>query len=248
MTNTTKQDSELETQIKEWAYPFAEYSAAVIGSTSVDLDQSTCQKQECTLGNLIADAFLWYRKSADASIINAGSIRAGLDRGNITMGHIFTVLPFQNAATELTLSGADLWKAFEGIVSQVNQWNGQEVTSFAQVSGNLQVIYNPNNSVGSQLAYLAINGKPITSTDQTNYTIVSLDFLGRGGDNFWPKQYGYELLDTEDEVVVAYLKASSPVNVSIDGRIATAAGRGSNSGDGVRGGSVGQAFLEHEVT
>jgi 2',3'-cyclic-nucleotide 2'-phosphodiesterase (5'-nucleotidase family) len=228
MTNTTKQDPKLETQIKEWAYPFAEYSAAVVGSTSVDLDQSTCQKQECTLGNLIADTFLWYRKSATASIINAGGIRANINKGNITMGDVFTVLPFQNSATEVTLSGADLWKSFEGIVSKVNQWNGQKVTSFAQVSGNLQVIYNPDNSAGSQLTHLAINGKSVTSTDQTNYTIVSLDFLASGGDNFWPKQSGYEVLDTQEEVLVAYLEAFSPVNASIDGRITTGTGGGSN--------------------
>lgn len=225
MTNTTTQDPHLESQIKEWAAPFAAYSATVVGSTAVDLIQSTCQTQECTLGNVIADAALWFRKNVtnavDAAIVNAGGIRTGIPTGNVTIGDVLTAFPFGNSVTDIPLTGAQLWKSVEGIVSRVNQWNGQKVTSFLQVSSNLRLSYNPNGNAGSQLVSLEINGKPIGPDDVTSYNIVTWDFLAGGGDNFWPQQSGYAVLDTQDEVLVDYLGQFSPVNITLDGRIST---------------------------
>lgn len=55
LTNTTTQDPDLQRQINEWRVPFAEYAAEVIGDSSVFLGQTTCQAQECLLGDLIAE-------------------------------------------------------------------------------------------------------------------------------------------------------------------------------------------------
>jgi len=55
LTNTTKQDPELQRQINEWRAAFEEYAAEEIGQSSVFLDQTTCQAQECLLGDLIAE-------------------------------------------------------------------------------------------------------------------------------------------------------------------------------------------------
>ena len=55
LTNTTKQDEDLQEQIEEWRGPFEEYAKEKIGETKVVLDQSTCQERECTLGDLVAE-------------------------------------------------------------------------------------------------------------------------------------------------------------------------------------------------
>ena len=55
ITNETKQDPELQAQIDEWRGPFEEYAAQEIGTSSVILDQSTCQQRECLLGDFIAE-------------------------------------------------------------------------------------------------------------------------------------------------------------------------------------------------
>lgn len=49
LDNTTEQDADLQAQIDEWRVPFEEFAAEVIGSTDVVLEQSTCQREECTL-------------------------------------------------------------------------------------------------------------------------------------------------------------------------------------------------------
>jgi len=63
VTNTTEQDSDLQAQIEELAEPFEAFAAEVLGVSSVELDQTTCQEQECLLGNFMADAMLVYRQN-----------------------------------------------------------------------------------------------------------------------------------------------------------------------------------------
>lgn len=76
LDNTTAQDSELQAAVEEWRVPFEEYAAKVLATSIGVLDQTTCQAQECTLGDLIADATLVYRlnltEGAHGCILNAG--------------------------------------------------------------------------------------------------------------------------------------------------------------------------------
>lgn len=222
MINTTAVDAKLQAQVTEWAIPFANLSNEVVGKTNVLLDQTTCQAKECNIGDAISDAVQWYRgNNTQATITNSGGYRSSIDAGDITLGEVLNTIPFGNAVVDLTFSGADLWKSFESIVSGVSQFNGQVVTSFVQVSKNVKVKYNPAAAVGSRLVELSINGTPLSASDTTNYKISTWDFLAAGGDNFWPKQSNYVVLDKQDEVFVAYLKQSGPLAGQLDGRIST---------------------------
>lgn len=53
LDNTTAQDPQLKLEVPIWRQPFDELSKQVVGETSVELDQSTCQVQECTLGDVV---------------------------------------------------------------------------------------------------------------------------------------------------------------------------------------------------
>jgi len=222
MINTTAVDKKLQAQVREWAIPFAEFARQVVGRTEVLLDRSTCQQGECNLGDAISDAVQWYRgTNTDAAILNAGGFRASIEAGNITYDQVLTTMPFGNSVADVTFSGADLWKAFEGIVSKVSQFNGQIVTSFVQVSKNIRFKYNPAAAIGSRLVELSINGTPLTSSDTTTYRIATWDFLANGGDNFWPRQSGFVSLDKQEDVFIAYLGQSGSLAGQLDGRIST---------------------------
>ena len=221
MTNTTKQDEGLQKQIDAWRVPFAEFAGEVLGSTNVELDQTTCQQQECLLGDYMADAMLDYRKASSPDVafalINAGGIRATIDAGEITRGEVLTAFPFGNAIVEITLSGADLRDVLEGLISKVNVNNGKEVTSFFQISTGIMVSYNPDATSGGRLVSVEIGGEPLD--EAKNYAIVTLDFLAGGGDNIFTATKDFVALDTQDEVLVQYIKKTTPVDVSLDGRI-----------------------------
>jgi 2',3'-cyclic-nucleotide 2'-phosphodiesterase (5'-nucleotidase family) len=225
-TVSTAQDPELVKEIKEWRGPFEEYASVVIGETETVLDQSTCQDGECTFGDFSCDAMLDALSSSTNSsspvvscILNSGGIRASIDVGDITRGQVLTAFPFGNTITQLTFSGADLWKIWEGIVSGTSQFNGNPLESFAQTSNGTKVTYNPSLAVGSQLISLEIASEAVDL--EKEYAIVTLDFLAGGGDNILPAASDFVSLDTADEVVTAYINKTSPINFELEGRIAT---------------------------
>ncbi|KAG5642779.1 hypothetical protein DXG03_002124 [Asterophora parasitica] len=225
LDNTTLPDTKLNKQIKDWRGPFEEFASVVLGTTEVELDQTTCQKKECTLGNVMCDAMLDARVSAganvDACIINAGGIRATIAAGNITRGDVLTAFPFGNTITEVKFTGEQLWKVWEGVVSGVSQFNNQKITSFAQVSKGIRVTFNPAKDAGKRLVNLEIAQggelKPVDLNKQ--YTIVTLDFLAGGGDNIFPAVKEIVGLDTQDDVLTAYIHKASPIKTGIEGRI-----------------------------
>jgi len=225
LTNTTKQDAELQKHIKEWRGPFEEYAAGIIGNTTVTLDNN-CQKQECLLGDVMCDAMLEDRLSqssaVDGCIINAGGVRATIAAGNITRGDVLTAFPFGNDLVEIKITGEELWKVFEGIVSQKSMFNDRPVTSGVQVSRGIRITYNPTNPVGSRLTKLEIGQDQLQPVDKAKeYTIVTLDFLAGGGDNFFVPANNIAALGTQAEVLTDYFQRKSPITVKVEGRIQT---------------------------
>lgn len=231
LTNETEQDQDLQAQIDAWRLPFEAFASEELGHTDVELDQTTCQQRECLLGDFMADAMLAYRRNlsegADFALINAGGIRATIDEGPITRGEVLTAFPFGNAIVEITMSGDDLWNVLEGIFSGISQFNGEEVTSFLQVSQGIQIGYNPENANGTKLVNVSIGDAPLDRN--ADYQIVTLDFLAGGGDNFLVPITDLVTLDTQDEVLTQYIQAQSPVNISLDGRIAEVEGQAENA-------------------
>ncbi|KAF8253789.1 Metallo-dependent phosphatase, partial [Wilcoxina mikolae CBS 423.85] len=207
LTNATKEDAKLKSQVKEWSKAFEAYSNTILGYTEYPLIQSTCQSIECTLGDFTADAMEDYRPNEKlaGAIINAGGIRAEIDGpANITLQQALECFPFGNSVVELDFAGEQLWDIFEGIVSDVNQKNSLAVTSFVQVSRSIRFTYNPKNPVGSKLITLNIKGQPIDLTK--TYTVSTLDFLATGGDNFWTARNDFASLETMDQVWANYVR------------------------------------------
>lgn len=232
LTNTTTQEPELQAEIDAWRKPFEEYAAEEVGYTNVELDQSACQLGECLLGDFMADAMLEYRNNvstpgsalADFALINAGGIRATIDVGPITRGEVLTAFPFGNSIVEINLSGEQLWSSLSGIFTKTNPANNKPVTSFLQVSKGIVIEYNPSSSGASggqgELVAVTIGGKLLDKTRE--YKMVTLDFIAGGGDNFfYPAFSGLITLDTQDQVLLQYIQAKSPVDYKLDGRIRT---------------------------
>lgn len=124
----------------------------------------------------------------------------------------------------MTFTGSELWDIFEGIVSKVNS-AGRTVTSFVQVSKEVQFTYNPSNPVGSRLISLNI-GPAETPTPvvlSKTYTVTTLDFISTGGDFFFPNPLAAPPpgLGSQSDVFEAWVKEETPLDVKVEGRIKT---------------------------
>ncbi|KAL4805922.1 Metallo-dependent phosphatase-like protein [Aspergillus unguis] len=238
MDNSTKLDPELEEKIQGWAEAFAGFAAEVLGTTDTELGQETCQEGDCLLGQVMADAMLEYRLNLtegtddpkpDLALINSGGVRASIDEGNITRGEVLTAFPFGNAIVQLTFSGSDLLKVFEGAVSYVNQFNDEEITSWFQVSKGVRAEFNPDKDPGSRLVKVTIDGEEIE--DDKDYRVVTLDFLAGGGDNIFEETNDFITLDTQDEVLTGYIEARTPLSPELEERVVESDGSGSGEDD-----------------
>ncbi len=175
------------------------------------------------MGNLVADAMLDRVKDQGVSIAiqNGGGLRASIDEGEVTMGEVLTVLPFQNTLSTFQLTGADVIAALENGFSQVEDGGGR----FPQVAG-IKVVWTksaaPNEGrVKSVMVRKGGDWAPI-ETDAV-YGVVSNNFMRGGGD-------GYKVFETNgmnaydfgpglEAVVVEYLAGNKPYKPYLDGRI-----------------------------
>lgn len=241
MDNTTALDKDLQKNITAWRGPFEKYAAEVIGTTKNVLDQTTCQKGDCLLGQVIADAMLEYRQNQtngtdgkpDFAIINAGGIRATIDEGNITRGEVITAFPFGNAVTQLKYSGSDLRKILEGCVSRVSQFNQKKTSSWFQLSKNVAIEYNESKDAGSRLVNATIGGKALD--DKTDYNVVTVDFVAGGGDNLLKPSKDFISLESLDQVLVAYIREHSPLQNALEKRVVSSNGTGTGGSGGDKG-------------
>lgn len=121
MDGTVAEDEATVARIAELAQPLDEIRNKVVAeaAAAVDGDRQTCRIQECQMGNLVADAMLDRVKDqgVQIAIANSGGIRASLEPGEVTMGEVLTILPFQNTLSTFEISGQELVAALENGVS-----------------------------------------------------------------------------------------------------------------------------------
>ena len=219
-----KPDPAMVARIKELAAPIEKLKATIIAVSDgpIDGDRSNCRARECEMGNLVADAMLQRvsGQGIDIAIQNGGGLRASIDSGNVTMGEVLTVLPFQNTLATFQLKGSDVIAALENGVSEIEEGAGR----FPQVSG-MKYSFDPSKPAGSRISDVMVfkNGAFETIESDTVYGVVSNNFMRAGGD-------GYKVFETEgqnaydygpgiEDVVAQYLTANSPYVPYLDNRI-----------------------------
>jgi 5'-nucleotidase len=189
-----------------------------------------CRVEECNLGNLIADA-MRADSGAQIAMMNGGGIRADIDEGEITLGEVLTVQPFQNLLSTFSLKGSDVIAALENGVSQIQlDANGNvqregAAGRFLQVSG-LRYTADPTLEPGSRIVSVEVMndaGEYEPIDPDTIYTAVSLNFMRTGGDGFSVLNDNaidpYDFGDLDFEVTLNYIEAHNPVSAEVEGRI-----------------------------
>jgi 5'-nucleotidase/UDP-sugar diphosphatase len=147
-----------------------------IGEAKIDLDGENARKRETNLGNFIADIMRQVSK-ADAALINGGTIRTNIGRGEIRIKDVYSVLPFDNYIVAITLTGKQIVEALEHGVSGIEDAEGR----FPQVAG-LTFAYSPSAPKGSRIREVLIAGKPLDQGRE--YSVATNDFLAVGGDGY----------------------------------------------------------------
>ena len=175
-----------------------------------------CRYQECTVGNLLADA-LKTTGNSDVGFVNGGAIRSSLNKGNLTRSQIMLIAPFFNNLIVKKLPGQCILDALEFGVSKYPAAS----VGFPQVSGmsyDIDTSLNSTVQTDSQGLYLnttgqrrvtnaKINGEKIDPNK--NYSVTMSEYIGNGGDGY-TMFAGYEIfqegLYTDTDSIAYFIK------------------------------------------
>ena len=188
--------------------------APIVGTTSAPL---ASYRPESPLSNLLSDILVWgakpYQQQVDFAVYNIGGIRAAFAKGDITVGDVVDVAPFENKICFLTLSGEKVMELFKQIAS----------TGGEGVSGSVHLEITKQGELKKAL----INNQPIDPNKQ--YRIATLDYLAQGNDKLEAFKSKTNVLSPQDYhsnvrfIIMDYFreaaKQGQKVGAKVEGRI-----------------------------
>jgi len=221
---SVNENSQIVARLDELEEPITELKETIVGTVSNALtgDRAVCRVQECDMGNMIADAMRGavIDKGYTIALANSGGIRASLDAGEVTLGEIMTILPFQNTLSTFKVTGQQLLTAIENGVSQVEDNAGR----FPQVSG-MRFTFNlakPANEGRVTSIEIDEDGSWNALDLNKTYGMVSNNFIRGGGDGYKVFRSASEIYDFGPDladVVANYIKANPGYSGYTDNRI-----------------------------
>lgn len=205
-------DPAVKAIVDEWTKQMAPILDEKIFAIDEPMSNADRYKHDIALGNLITDA-MRDAMGTEIAFTNNGGIRASIPAGDVTMRHIYTVLPFGNFIVKMNLTGAQLQKALEYSYTRRNQLD-------LQTSGLTYTIYTKADGSMDRMEIL-VNGEPLDP--ERTYSVALQDFLANGGSGYPFPEFG-QSVDQAPEVdaliVANYVKKVGEVDyAATEGRI-----------------------------
>ena len=184
---------------------------------------------ESPMGNLIADAMLAATAGdAVAALMNPGGVRGSIDAGPITYGEAFTVQPFGNYLSTITLTDSQLLCVLEqqfavgGVNRNVLQPAG--ITYSVDPNGTSSTGAAPCSGTRVPDASVFVNGANLLEDGLPSYRVTVNNFLADGGDGFSLLTEGtnrVDVADPEDDLaaLVEYFGARPNITAPATDRI-----------------------------
>ncbi|BAV10385.1 5'-nucleotidase [Filimonas lacunae] len=202
-----------DTGIQQLLLPYRDSVNRAMGKKIGVATQSLTRKlPESTLGNLMADcmrekASQKFNTNVDAAFVNYYGIRADLPQGDIVLGNIYELMPFDNLIVLQRMKGSVL-REFLNLVASKGGW---------PVSGIQMQIKD------KQATNILVNGKPLD--DAADYLVANSDYVANGGDDckmlkpIAQQSKGYLYRDALIEYIRALTQAGKPVSANIENRV-----------------------------
>ncbi|MCK0166346.1 5'-nucleotidase/apyrase family protein [Jannaschia sp. S6380] len=213
------EDEDTKARVAELAEPLEELRNRVVAEATAPIEGSreVCRAGGCEMGVLVTEAMLdrVADQGIDVAIQNGGGLRASIDAGEVTMGEVLTVLPFQNTLSTFRVDGATLLEALENGVSQIEEGAGR----FPQVAG-MSYAFDASAEPGSRVSDVIVGGEPLDPGKM--YGVVSNNYVRNGGDGygmFVDAEDAYDFGPDLADVTAEYLAENAPYTPMTDDRI-----------------------------
>lgn len=190
-------DESVASVVEKWR----EASQAELNLTIGYLEDEIGQRSD-EMQALITESWLWAYGNADAALTNLGGMRASIPAGDLTMGEIYGVMPFNNVLVEVQLTGQEVLKMIG--------WGGDRLAIGGLRRQSINWIVEKTGELLDR---------------QATYSVLVNDFMYAGGDNYTmlaeydPQGYNTGI-DWRQPVVDWILAQDSSAQVPLDKAIA----------------------------
>ena len=217
--SVSSSENQLDSQIVRMYLPFKNKlekdMGRVISRTEKEMFK---QKPESYLTNFLADLLLFEAKieaeksnlkiNPNISYFNYGGIRSFLPEGEITVGNVFELMPFENEMVFIQLSGNQI----QEFLNQLAQKGGDSV-------GGVRFLISNEKAKN-----IKINGVDLKLSEK--YWIVTNDYVADGGDGLTIFTKRFKIIKSGIKIrslIINHLekihKKGEVIKVELDGRI-----------------------------
>jgi len=206
-------DSNITNIILPYKKKLDDYVGAVLAESEMEMRLGGV---ESLLGNFVADLVLTETNTlleadgkplADISLLNNGGLRASINPGEITIGQVYELMPFENTIVIVEMPANKI----EKLCAHIAKVNGQPVSGLRMEISNSE----PRNIV--------INGEAFN--DKKTYRVATSDYLANKGDgmSFFEGEKIEELGVSLRDMIIGHLEKAAqnekPIRSMLDGRI-----------------------------
>ena len=163
-------------------------------------------KPESLLGNFVTDLCLNYA-DAHVCVMNTGGLRSTLQKGNITRGDIYTLMPFEN---ELVVLELDI-ESFKGLVDYITKRGGEPFSGMTLKA----------SSKGYDIEEVSRMEDYLDFNKGNKIRVLTSDYLANGGDKMWffkdkeQNKVGIKLRDA----IIDHCSKSDTISSKLDNRL-----------------------------
>jgi 2',3'-cyclic-nucleotide 2'-phosphodiesterase (5'-nucleotidase family) len=166
---------EVDSQLVKMILPYKTSLDAKMNEVIGYAPEALIKKQpESNLADFFADAIYWKASALPGNdtahmiaIFNPGGLRTNVPQGDVHVGNMFELMPFENELVFFPLKGSKLMSVLNAIAEKGG----------APVSG-VRFSIEKNKAVGVQVHGIQLDTTAI-------YTIATSDYLANGGDRFF---------------------------------------------------------------
>ena len=162
----------------------------------------TKKGSESLLGNFVTDLCLDYA-DAHMCVMNNGGLRTTLDKGEITRGKLYELMPFENELVVLALDKED----YLGLLEYICKRGGEPFSG-------AQIVMDKEGNIVS-------NTWPVNFENGEKVKVITSDYLANGGDkmSFFQNKEQYKVGIKLRDAIIDYCTKTDTISAILDGRI-----------------------------
>jgi len=171
----------------------------VLSYTKINL---TKKGTESLLGNFVTDLCLNYA-DAHMCVMNNGGLRTTIDKGPISRGKLYELMPFDNELVVLELDKED----YLGLLDYICKRGGEPFSG-------INITMDKEGNVLS-------NSWPVNFENNEKVKVITSDYLANGGDkmSFFQNKEQYKVGLKLRDAIIDHCTKTDTITATLDGRI-----------------------------